>query len=189
MNISVTDGKVEATLEDSYFNRTAEHFCSHKHTPNAPGEDRPGAVIKGSIGYIAWNIFENYAMSGEYHVKELILHMIESLIGNERSVTTNLADRGVVTYTYQKAENRYVAHLLFAHTTKRGEKTEVIEDIIPLYGIKLTAAVPTAPKSIIRIDCAEGKLTETELSYTYENGIASIDVDKVDLHAMVVINM
>ncbi|MBQ8551374.1 MAG: hypothetical protein IJ428_01015 [Clostridia bacterium] len=110
-------------------------------------------------------------------------------IGDERSITTNLPDRGVATYTYQEAENRYVAHLLFAHTTKRGKDIEIIEDIIPLYGIKLTAATPTAPKKVVRIDCIDGKLTETEVSFTYESGVTSVDVDKVDLHAMVVFEM
>lgn len=189
LNVKVNGGKVEALLEDSYFNRTAEHFCSHRHTPNNPGASRPGAVLNGNVGYIAWNIFEDYATVGEFHVKELILHMISELIGNERSITTNLPDRGVASYTYQEAENRYVAHLLFAHTTKRGKDIEIIEDIIPLYGIKLTAATPAAPKRVVRIDCTGEKLTETELEFTYENGIASVNVDKVDLHAMVVFEM
>ena len=115
--------------------------------------------------------------------------MIESLIGDSKTISTNLADRGVATYTYQENENRYVAHLLFAHTTKRGKDVEIIEDIIPLYGIELHAKTPTKPKNVYRVDCKGSELTKTELSFTWENGVAHISVDKVDLHAMVVIDM
>lgn len=189
LKVDVLSGSVEAYLEESYFNRTAEHFCSHRHAPNAPGTDTPGAVLTKKTGYIAWNIFEDYAVYGEYHVKELILHMVEALLAGDRSVCVNLPDRGVVTYTYQEEASRYVAHLLFAHTSKRGKDVEVIEDIIPLYGIYLTAAVPTKPKRVYRVDCKGEKLFETELSFTYESGKAHIAVDKVDLHAMVIIEI
>jgi len=189
LKVKATEGSVEALLEESYFNRTAEHFCSHRHTPNNSGADTVGAVLNESTAYIAWNIFSDYGTYGEYHMKELVLRMIEALIGDTKSVKTNLADRGVVTYTYQSDANRYIAHLLFAHTTKRGKDVEIIEDIIPLYGITLDAAVPTKPKRVYRIDCLGSTLTETELAYTYENGMAHIAVDKVDMHAMVVIDM
>ncbi len=188
-NIRAVRGTVEATLEESYFNRTPEHFCSHKHTPNDPGADRPGAVLTENTGYICWNLFQDYAEVGSYHLKELALHMISALIGGGRSVECNLPDRGVVTYTKQEAEDRYIAHLLFAHTTKRGNGVEVIEDIVPLYEISLTAALPAAPKRVYKAEYADGAMKETDLAYTFENGKAKVEVGKVDLHAMVVFDL
>ncbi len=188
-NISLTNGKSVALVEDSYFNRTAEHFCSHRHAPNNIGANRTAAVLTENTAYIAWNVFNDYASVGEYHVKELVLHMIEALIGDNRSATTNLPDRGVLTYTHQAEKNRYVAHLLFAHTTKRGKDIEIIEDIVSISGIKLEAAVPTAPKRVYRVDINGSNLTETDLDFTYENGMAKINVDTVNMHAMVVINV
>ena len=82
-----------------------------------------------------------------------------------------------------------MAHLLFAHTTKRGSGIEIIEDILPLYGITLTAAVPVKPKRVYKVECTGSKLTETDLAFTYENGRAFISVDKVELHAMVVLDV
>ncbi len=189
-NVKVVSGTVEALLEDSYFNRAPEHFCSHKHTPNAIDEDHPGAILNGNTGYIAWNIFHDYAELGSYHVKELVLHMIKALLSDdEKSIVVNLPDRGVVTYTKQASESRYVAHLLFAHTTKRGSNIEIIEDIVPLYGIKLEAALPTAPKRAYKVEYENGGLVETDLAFTYENGRAAVEVGKVDLHAMVVFDV
>ena len=189
LNIRAESGSVEALLEETYFNRTAEHFCSHQHTPNNPGADRPGAVLNGNTGYIAWNLFHDYADKGSYHLKELALHMIEALLGDSRSVRTNLPDRGIVTYTKQAEESRYVAHLLFAHTTKRGNGVEVIEDIVPLYEINLKAALPTAPKRVYKVEYRDGGLCETELEYTYSEGFAEVEVGKVELHAMVVFDV
>ncbi len=188
-NVKATSGTVEAWLEDSYFNRTAEHFCSHQHTPNRPDADHAGAILTESTGYIAWDIFNDYAEFGSYHTKELVIHMIDALLGDSASIKTNLPDRGIATYTYQADKNRYVAHLLFAHTTNRGKNVEVIEDIIPLCGIKLSAAVPSMPKRVYKVEYADGALRETELEYTYTEGCIDILVDKVDLHAMVVIDV
>ncbi len=186
MNVTLTSGNVEALVEDTYFNRTAEHFCSHRHTPNDFGADHVGAVINNNTGYIAWKVFADYSDKGSFHLKELVLHMIEKLL--EPTVKTNLPDRGIVTYTKQENENRYVAHLLFAHTSKRGKNVEVIEDIIPLYEITLDADVPT-PKRVYKVEYRDGGLVETDLEYTYENGRAHIEVGKVELHAMVVFDV
>ena len=186
MNVIAEKGSVEALIEETYFNRTPEHFCSHRHTPNNPGADRPGAVLTENTGYIAWKVFADYADKGSYHLKELVLHMIRSLL--EPTVTTNLPDRGIVTFTRQDKESRYVAHLLFAHTTKRGSGVEIIEDILPLYEITLDAKLPK-PKRVYKVEYRDGGLVETELSFTYENGRANVEVGKVELHAMVVFDV
>ncbi|MBQ8510015.1 MAG: alpha-L-fucosidase [Clostridia bacterium] len=189
-NVKVTNGSVEALLEDTYFNRAPQHFCSHKHTPNNPGADRPGAVLTKNTGYIAWNLFQDYATIGSYHLKELALHMISALLTDgEKSIAVNLPDRGIVTLTKQEEESRYVAHLLFAHTTKRGNGVEVIEDIVPLYDIRMTAALPCAPRRVYKAEYADGKMIETGLPFTYENGSVTVEVGKVDMHAMVVLDV
>lgn len=189
MNIKATSGSVEALLEESYFNRTPEHFCSHQHTPNDFGADRPGAILTKNTGYIAWNLFHDYADKGSFHLKELALHMIKALLGDERTVDVNLPDRGIVTFTKQDDENRYVGHLLFAHTTKRGGNVEVIEDILPLYEIKMTARLPKAPKRVYKVEYRDGGLVETDLAFTYADGKASVDVGRVELHAMIVFDI
>lgn len=186
VNVDVRKGKVEALVEDSYFNRSPEHFCSHRHTPNNFGADHPGAILTQNTGYIAWKVFADYADKGSYHVKELVLHMIGALL--EPTVKTNLPDRGIVTLTKQESDSRYVAHLLFAHTTNRGKGVEVIEDIIPLYGITLDARLPE-PKRVYKVEYRDGGLVETELAYSYDKGIAHVNVDRVELHAMVVFDV
>ncbi len=176
------DGEVMAHLEEPYFNRAPEHFSSHQHAPNNMGEKKAGAVLTENCGYIAWNVFEDYATKGSYHLKELVSELIKALLP-QPSLTTNLPDKAVATLT--KQNERYIAHLLFAHTTVRGRGIEIIEDIVPLYNITLSVAIPQ-PKKVYKAECVNGKILKTPLEFTYKNGRVNLIVDKVDLHAMVI---
>ncbi len=175
--------KIVAYLEEPYFNRTPEHFSSHQHTPNSLKEKRPGAILTPDTAYITWNIFEDYATKGSYHLKELVLNLLNTLL-TEPSIKTNAPDRSVVTLT--KQENRYIAHILFAHTTVRGNGIEVIEDIVPLYNINLSLSLPHVPQKVYKAECINGEISQTPLEFTYENGRASVNINKVDLHAMII---
>lgn len=169
-----------AEIAMPYFNRTREHFSSHQHAPDVPGDGRTGAVISGNIGYISWNIFKDYKLKGEIHLKELVVSMIEELLGNDKTlVIKGLPDRGIVTLQSQKEENRLVNHLLFAHTCLRGHGIEIIEDIIPVYNIEVAIKIPTVPKSVKLVP--QG----IEIPFTCENGRLKYTVEKLDMHQMI----
>ena len=175
--------KLICTGADSYFNRTPDHFSSHFHTAENPDSKYPGAVISDNIGYICWNIFVEYQLIGPLHCKELVTSMINALLGENKTLKVkNLPDRGVVTLMNQKAENRMINHLLFAHTTNRGSGTEIIEDIVPVYDIEVEIKSDKEPTSIYF------EPEHTPLEYKYENGIIKYTVPKLYIHQMVVIN-
>ncbi len=170
-----------ALKQDSYFNRTPEHFCSHQHTPNDPSVLDAGSAVRDNTVYLPWNLFSEYAEMGSFHVKELLCHMIDTLLGEGKTLTAGLPDRGVTTLMEQKAQNRLVHHLLFAHTTNRGLKTEVIQDVVPLYNVPVTIRLDRAPASVTLEPSGEA------LPFTYENGILSYTVPRVEIHQMVCI--
>ena len=176
--ISAADGEVVAYMQNPYFNRTAEHFCSHAHTPNNPEEEFVGAVIKGNIAYISWNIFTAYAQHGHLFFKELFTEVAERLMGDDFTAKAEIPDRAVMTYTRQDAENRNIMHLLFAHTTVRGRNTEVIEDTVPLYNVKCSVRCEKPAKITL---VPQGK----EISFEYADGKAEFTVPEVDIHQMV----
>ncbi len=172
--------EVFAYRADPYFNRTPEHFSSHKHTPDKPDDRHTGAVYNGNTAYIAWNIFGEYATIGSLCLKELVHNAIERLIGNEKTVTVSgIPDRGVVTLTSQAEKDRLVAHMLFAHTCIRGEKTEVIEDTVPLYNIKMEIKSERKPASVRIVP--ESK----PIDFVYDNGKIFFTVPEMEIHAMV----
>ena len=84
-----------------------------------------------------------------------------------------------MTYTKQENENRNILHLLFAHTTVRGEKTEVIEDTVPLFNVECSVRCDAKPVSVRLVPSYES------IDYKYENGRISFTVPEVNIHQMV----
>ena len=178
---SVTNGEIIASMQNPYFNRALEHFCSHAHAPNNPEEVFAGAVINDNIAYIGWDIFTAYAIHGHICFKELFKAILEKMLGKEKTVTVDIPDKAVVTFTHQEKEQRSMLHLLYAHTTVRGKGTEVIEDTVPLYNVNCSVKYSKKPRKVTLQPQNE------ELAFEYDNGEVKFMVPKIDIHAMVVI--
>ena len=177
--ITVTDGKVFANMQNPYFNRTLEHFCSHMHAPNNPESTCPGAVINGNVAYIGWDVFGAYARLGHIYFKELFAFVINEMLGDDATACACVPDRAVMTYTRQEKEGRNIMHLLYAHTTVRGENTEVIEDTVPLYNVECSVKCSEKPSEIKLVPSGE------KLDFEYADDRAYFTVPKVDIHQMV----
>lgn len=164
--------------ENPYFNRTRVHFCSHQHTPNSCEYGGAG-MTEGKDGiYIAWNIFADYAQSGELHLKQMVIFALDRLLDSAKTLKTNLPAQGIV--TLMKQSDRLICHLLYASPVKRGNGIEVIEDIVPIYNVEL--AIKT-DKKINKVYLAPQK---EDIDFTYENGYISVKLDKIECHQMVV---
>lgn len=179
--IDALDCEIAAYVQNPYFNRTLEHFCSHAHAPNNPDESFPAAVIKGNVAYIGWDIFTAYARHGHLCFKELFTYVLKKLLGDDLTVIADVPDRAVVTYARQEKEKRSILHLLFAHTTVRGVNTEVIEDTVPLSNVKCSVKCNLKPSKISLVPSGD------KLEFTFCNGRAEFTVPKVDIHQMVAI--
>ena len=170
------DAEIVANGQNPYFNRTAEHFCSHQHAPNDRSLTYPTAAIKGNVAYIGWDIFRGYAESGDFHIKELVAYVIERLMNGNFTIESSIPDRGIVTLLQQN--DRKIVHLLYSHTTVRGKNTEVIEDIVPLYNVDVSVKC-NKPKRVILVPQNE------EISFNYSDGRVSFTVPKVEIHQMI----
>lgn len=176
--ISADAAEVFAYRQNSYFNRSWQHFSSHQHTPNDVNDAPvPAAVIAGNTAYIGWNIFEDYAEKGELICRETVMYAVNRLLGNDRTVLTSLPERGIVTVT--KQGSRTNVHLLFAHTCKRGRDIEAIEDAVPLYDTKVSLKLESEPHSVTCVP--EGQ----KLEFKYKDGRLYFTVPKFELHQIV----
>lgn len=174
------NGKVHAERENSYFNRTNEHFSSHKHTPNNLKNSGP-SVISGKDGiYISWEIFEEYATVGSLVLKRIFTYALDFLLENNKTIETNLLSQAVISLQKQAKNERYIAHLLYAPMHKRGESTEVIEELIPLYNTKLTLRIDEKIKNVYL--APEMK----QIPFSQDNDKTSVTVEKFECHQMVV---
>lgn len=166
---------VSIKSQNSYFNRSVEHFSSHQHTPNDETNEYPAEIRSENMVYIAWDIFSEYGKIGSLQAKRIIVEALDYLLGDEKTVKVSLPDRGVVTLTKQEKENRYNAHLLFAHTTIRGsfelssgtQTIEAIEDIVPLYNVKVSVNVPENVKKVMLVP----QMTELPFVVTEQNRV------------------
>jgi len=173
--------EVLASLRNPYFNRTYGHYCSHCNTPYSLDEvSYPACVRDGNVTYVAHELAKEYK---EYGV---ILHRnyFENVLSNagyRDQVKTNLPVTGRVRLVEQSKENRYILHLLYAPTIKRGN-VEMIEDLPVLAGITATVEVEKKIKSV----CLEpqGK----EIPFTQENGEIHFTLDVFSCHQIVVMN-
>lgn len=173
---------VLAMREATYFNRDVRHFCSHRHTPNS-GVDEGSAVTVGKDGaYISWKLFKEYADMGSLILRDMFQVTLDALLKGRKTLQTNLPAQGVTTVMDQKAEHRLVHHLLYAVPVKRGSGIEIIEDIVPVYGI---ACALRTDKKIARAYLAPQM---EEIPFAQENGIVCYTVEKLENHQMVVLD-
>jgi hypothetical protein len=174
-------GEVLAVVEPPYFNRTAEHFCSHNNTPNSL-QPLGAAITVGRDGaYIAWEIFADYAEIGMLINKKAVHLALDTLLGENKTIETTLPAQGVVTLMDQVEQSRYVCHMLYASPVKRGAGVEVIEDIVPLYHVDLSLRTRRRIKSVYLAPTGE------KLAFSVESGAVRLCVPEIDCHAMVVL--
>ncbi len=174
------DCQVKAYRQDSYFNRAFRRFCSHSITPNDPDSQVVAGVLCDNVGYFAWDIFKEYAQIGPFHCKQAICDMLDELLSDRKTLSTDLQSNGIATLLEQKEENRLVNHLLYAVTKLRGA-VEVIEDAPTVYHTQVQIRMDQPPKAVYTVP------DRKPVEFRYENGVLSYTVAAFTMHGMVVI--
>ena len=168
---------------DSYFNRTAEHFCSHQHTPYDRAKLSVGGFVTENVGYIAWEIFAEYAEMGSIHLKYAVIDMIDRLLGEDKTATTTLPSQGIFAVMAQNTSDgtRLVNHIAYAVPKVRGRNTEIIEDIPTMLDTKVSVKTDKKPSRVYLAPSME------ELDFTYADGQVSYTVPKFECSTLAVI--
>jgi len=150
--IAPTRAQVLVARRESYFNRTWDHFCSHQHTPDAPAVVSPAAVVSQQIVYFAHDIFSRYRTYGQPLYRDFVAAGLRALFPDGLPVETTLPSGGRFNLLEQGAEQRYVAHVLYAPTRPGGscwgKPIDIIEDLLPIHNVRVTVSVPRKIKSV-----------------------------------------
>jgi hypothetical protein len=174
-------GEVLADRVDPYFNRTFAAFCSHQHTPYDLRKGSTAGITMGKDGiYASWQLFSDYATKGSLPVKEILIHLINKLLGSEKTIETNLPAQGITTLMKQSEKNRYINHILYAIPVKRGSGIEIIEDIPTIYDIDVKVMIP---EKIKRVYIAPEM---KDIPFKQQGNEISYKIDKHWCHTMVV---
>ncbi len=130
------DAEVLATITEPYFERSFDRFVSHAHTPPAKVTDRPAATQKGRILHLAHPVFTTYALhSMPFHrdytlaaLRRLLPEPVVEVVGGPTSLQATLT---------ALQDGRRVVHLLHYVSERRGLKLDVVEDRLPVYGLRV----------------------------------------------------
>ena len=160
-----------------YFNRTWEHFCSHRTTPFDRAVDSPVVVQQGNVITIARPLFTEYAEFSKRVHKQLIHNCLQRLIPRPRIGAHNLPSTAVVTVRKQDAD--LIVHLLHYVPQRRGRTLDVIEDVLPLSGVRLQVAAAQRPSSVRRVP--EMK----DVAWQWRDGYVDIEVSTVNGYQIV----
>jgi hypothetical protein len=161
----------------SYFDRTYEHFCSHRQTPSSGRTGTPAVVQNGNTIYFAHPIFMQYRRNAPRWCKQLFLTALARvlpapLIQHDSFSTLRLSIND------QKSENRYVLHLLHYIPERRGERFDTLEDVIPVHDIGLKLTLPKAVESVRLVPSGE------QLPFQQSGSVLELRVPKLVGHGM-----
>jgi hypothetical protein len=182
MDVRKRDGaEVLAAIYPSYFDRTWDHFCSHRQTPSAGIAGNPGVVRSGNVIYFSSPIFTLYDRVAPLWCKRLLLNALEMLLpqplvrhGGPSTLFTTLSE--------QATQGRQVLHLLHYIPERRGTQFDIIEDVIPLYDVSISLRVTRTVGSVVTAPDGES------LSFVVEGDRVLFAVPKVMGHQMIEIN-
>lgn len=175
------DAEVLADIVPSYFDRTWEHFCSHRHTPSAGKPGNPAIVRNGNVIYFSNPIFTIYQKMAPLWCKQLLLNALDLLLPDPL-IRHQGPSTLLVTLNEQLAQQRQVLHLLHYIPVRRGEFFDVIEDVIPLYDVRVSVRVS---KAVMRVATAPQGM---ELAFEKPGDRVEFVVPIVHGHQMVELN-
>lgn len=133
-----------------YFNRTWEHYCSHRHTPCSYKKGTPALVYKNHVYQFSHPIFwiqEEYATKWIKNILKNVVHHIlpEPLIIHDGPAGLELK------LTHQPQNRRYILHALYYVPVRKGKKLEFVEDVVPIYNVQVTATLGVMADSITAV--------------------------------------
>ncbi|MCY3780527.1 MAG: beta-galactosidase trimerization domain-containing protein [Chloroflexi bacterium] len=172
---------VRAHITPAVFDRTYEHFCSHRQSPSS-GESAGAAIIRrGPVITFSSPIFTQYYHNAPRWCRTLFLNALDLLLP-QPLVKHGGPSTLEVTLNEQPAQNRLVLHLLHYIPIRRSRQIDIIEDIIPIYDIPVSICADNSIKSV--------KLSPSgaSLDFNTSDGRIHFNVPVVNGHQMVELN-
>ncbi len=170
--------EVLARVAEPYFERAWNHFTSHHQTPPERLTDFLAASLNGPVGYISYPVFSAYALHGNLPYRDLVSAVLERLLPEPLARMEGPSGAEIVV---NRQGERTVVHLLYYPSERRAEGLDLVEDIIPLAGLKFAVKLPQPPARCYL--APQG----TPLELDYRDGYAHIVLPELRGHAMVVL--
>ncbi len=175
-----SEGEVLAQVYEPYFDRTPQHFCGHKNTPNKTEPATYPALVRcGGVIYFAHPVFKAYNDSGNYILEQYVEEGINKVY--DRKITTeNLPSCARIRLREQKDDGSLALHLLYAPPINRGNVC-LLEDFPTLHDVKITIKTDAKVKSVRRVPENES------IPFTADGDSVSFTVPPFSLHSLIII--
>jgi len=175
---ALPDAEALAYTVNPYFNRTYEHFSSHRQTPPDRVTDEPCIVRNGNVIYISNPLFKDYAANGCKIHKDIIKTCIELLLP-QTVVRCSLPSTAEV--TLRRRGNALILHILSYIIQKKCRNIDTIEERFPLYNRIISIKTGRKPGRVYTAPQMD------ELKYSFDGEYTEVEIPVVDGHLMVVI--
>lgn len=172
--------EVLAPVIRSHFDRTYRHFCSHRQTPSSGETAYAGIVRSGSVIYFAHPIFTQYQQNAPRWCKQLFLNALALLLP-QPALRHNGPSTTLATLNEQAADGRRIVHLLHYIPERRSADIDIIEDVIPIYDVKVSVRADGDVKAVTLVP------ERQPLAFIMADGRLEFTVDRVHGHQMICI--
>lgn len=181
LRIQPQDGtEILATIHEPYFSRTIAHYSSHKNTPyKTTVAEHPAAIKKENVVYLAHDLDRQYYAEGARLHRDLFFNALQ-LLRKKPIITAEMPSSGRINLLHQPEHNRYVLHLLYATPIQRGS-VRVIEDLVPIYNIPVTARLPQKIKKAYLVPSGES------VKLHWDGSVETMVLPELNVHAAIVL--
>ena len=172
------DADVLAEITPAVFDRTYQHFCSHRQSPSSGTTAGAAIVWRGQVIYFSSPLFSQYYYNAPRWSRTLFLNALDILLP-QPIVKHGGPSTLEVMFNEQAAQNRLVLHLLHYIPIRRSKQVDIIEDVIPIYDIPVSVCTDNAIGSVTLVPAGDA------LEFGAVDGRIEFTVPKVNGHQMI----
>ncbi len=134
------------TARAPYFKREGDHFCSHRYTPSAKGEEYPAALSNGNVILFSHPVFKQYRSNAPLWCKKLISNAIDVLM-SDRIVRHDGPSTMTVSVLDQADKKRTNLHILTYIPVRKSATIDIIEERTVVRDVNIKVNLPHDIKS------------------------------------------
>lgn len=143
------------------FNRSAEHFTSHRQTPYDHTTEYSTLAISNGVGLIGFPVGKSYSGYGYWIYREAFKHLMNKVLP-QKLIETNAPVSTEITVSYQKAsveENRserYMVHIInYSPVRKSPQHSEMHDDPVALTDVFVKLNIPLQDVAVTTVVAGE----------------------------------
>ncbi len=176
--------QVLAKLGDPYFDRSPQHYTSHKQSPFRNTTNIPLVVSNSNTAYVGYPIFTSYGQDAYGISKQVVMGLLKRLLPTPAVRAPNLPSTAHITVLSQDAGNqrkKTIVHILHYPLTRRAEKLDIIEEPGVLVDVQLDIRRTEKTNSVVLIP--ENK----PIDFQIVDGYVRVTLSKIVGHAALAI--